>query len=59
MYSFTGRSITQPLIINYRNRNSVPVPVSHQHHAPCSEMRTQETNMQFSVVQQWLLRARN
>ena len=31
-YSFTGRSITQPLILNYRNRNSVPVPVSHQHH---------------------------
>ena len=47
-YSFTGRSITQPLILNYRNRNSVPVPVSHQHHTPCSEMRTQETNMQLA-----------
>ena len=47
-YSFTGRSITQPLILNYRNRNSVPVPVSHQHHTPCSEMRTQETNMQLT-----------
>jgi len=46
MYSFTGRSITQPLILNYRN--SVPVPVSHQHHTPCSEMRTQETNMQLT-----------
>ena len=47
-YSFTGLSITQPLILNYRNRNSVPVPVSHQHHTPCSEMRTQETNMQLT-----------
>jgi len=24
------------------------VPVSHQHHTPCSEMRTQETNMQLT-----------
>jgi len=47
-YSFTGRSITQPLILNYRNGNSVPVPVSHQHHTPCSEMRTQETSMQLT-----------
>ena len=47
-YSFTGRSITQPLILNYRNRNPVPVQVSHQHHTPCSEMRTQETNMQLT-----------
>ena len=37
-------------ILNYRNRNSVPVPVSHQHHTPCSEMRTQETNMQLTCI---------
>ena len=47
-YSFTGRSISQPLILNYRIRNSVPVPVRHQHHTPCSEMWTQETNMQLT-----------
>ena len=47
-YCFTGRSVTQPLILNYRNRNSVPVPVSHQHHTPCPEMRTQETSMQLT-----------
>ena len=26
----------------------LPVPVSHQHHTPCSEMRTQETNIQLT-----------
>ena len=35
-------------ILNYRNQNSVPVPVIHQHHTPCSEIRTQETNMQLT-----------
>ena len=43
-----NQTITQPLILNYRNQNSVPVPVSHQHHTPCSEMLTQETNMQLT-----------
>jgi len=56
-HSFTGRSVTQPLIHNYRNRNSVPVPVSHQHHTPCSEMRTQETNICSLHVELWLLNA--
>ena len=44
-YSFTGHLITQPLILNYRKS----VPVSHQHQASCSEIRTQETMQLRSV----------
>ena len=48
-YSFTGRSITHPLILNYRNRNSVPVPVSHQHHTPCSDADTKKLTCSLHV----------
>ena len=57
-YSFTSRSITQPLILNYRNRNSVPVPVSHQHHITHLAQKCGHKKLTCSLhVEVWSLNA--